>query len=203
MQTFNDSLSAWLRERFPDRAERWVPGEGPRGARVMLIGEAPGEQEALLHRPFVGKAGKNLDELLEAAGLRREEMYVTNAVKFRPTALSPAGRTVNRTPSAAEVEAFLPWLKREIEAISPEWVVTLGNVPLKALLGRAAVIGQLHGTRLPLPGAEERGWLYPVYHPASLIYNRALRPAYEADLARLKALLAEGCSDLPGETPDP
>ena len=88
-----------MREVYPGDDRVLVFGEGPRGARLMLIGEAPGQQEALMGRPFVGKAGKNLDGYIEATGLKREEMYISNTVKFRPTKLSPAGRTVNRTPT--------------------------------------------------------------------------------------------------------
>lgn len=164
-----------------------VHGEGDPGARVMLIGEAPGEQETLLRRPFVGKAGKNLDEFLALAGIDRAQLYVTNTVKYRPTKRSAAGNPVNRPPTREEVNLFLPWLKREIALVQPEVIVTLGNVPLKALLGQKAVIGALHG--------ELQAWenlrVYPMYHPASLIYTRALRPVYEADVRKLADWLKE------------
>ena len=164
-----------------------VHGEGDPGARVMLIGEAPGEQETLKRRPFVGKAGKNLDEFLELAGLDRSQLYVTNTVKFRPTKISPAGNIVNRPPTREEIGLFLPWLKREIALVRPEVIVTLGNVPLKALLGQKAVIGALHGQL-----READGWrIYPIYHPASLIYTPALRPTYAEDLRKLADWLRE------------
>ena len=99
----------------------------------MLIGEAPGEQEALEGRPFVGKAGKNLDGFLKAVGLRRGEIYVTNVVKLRPTRQSAAGRVVNRPPSREEKALFTPWLMREIALVRPGALVTLGNVALQAL----------------------------------------------------------------------
>ena len=160
-------------------------GEGEIGARVMLVGEAPGEQETLMGRPFVGKAGKNLDEFLELAGLERSQLYVTNAVKFRPTKRSAAGRTVNRPPTREEVSLFLPWLRREIELVAPEVIVTLGNVPLRALTGPKAVIGDVHGAFQNADGLR----LYPMYHPASLIYNPALREVYAEDIRRLSAHL--------------
>ena len=107
-------LERLIAELYEGERKILVHGEGAPEARVMLVGEAPGEQETLQGRPFVGKAGKNLNEFLELAGLRREELYVTNAVKFRPTKLSAAGRIVNRPPTREEVQLFLPWLRREI-----------------------------------------------------------------------------------------
>ena len=85
----------------------------------MLVGEAPGEQEALEGRPFVGKAGRNLAGFLEALGLRRSEIYITNVVKVRPTRVSPAGRVVNRPPSREEKALFTPWLMREVAVVRP------------------------------------------------------------------------------------
>jgi DNA polymerase len=151
----------------------------------MLIGEAPGEQEALQGRPFVGRAGKNLDEFISGSGLSRGEMYVTNVIKFRTTRISAAGRIVNRAPTQEEIQLFLPFLKREIALVKPKILVTLGNVPLRALLGPGAVIGEMHGTLLDTP----LGNLFPLYHPASLIYNRALRDAYAEDMRALSELI--------------
>ena len=114
-------------------------------------------------------------------------MYVSNAVKFRPTKISAAGRVVNRPPTREEVKLFLPWLRREIELVSPEVVVTLGNVPLRALAGPKVVIGDVHGQFMELDGAR----LYPMYHPASLIYNPSLRAVYAQDVGRLAEWLKE------------
>ena len=161
-------------------------GEGSIGARLMLIGEAPGEQETLQRRPFVGKAGKNLDEFLELAGLDRSQLYVSNTVKFRPTKISAAGRVVNRPPTREEIGIFLPWLKKEIETVGPEIVVTLGNVPLKALAGVKTVIGDVHGSFIEAEGTR----IYPMYHPASMIYNPSLRTVYADDIRRLSRYLA-------------
>ena len=162
-----------------------VFGEGALSARVMLIGEAPGEQETLQRRPFVGKAGKNLDEFLQLAQLNRSELYVTNTVKFRPTRVSKAGRIVNRPPTKEEIELFRPFLLREIEWVHPEYVVTLGNVPLQTLTNRDTVIGAVHGQVLNAAGF----LLYPMYHPASMIYNPTLREVYRTDVLRLAELL--------------
>jgi len=180
-------LEKLIAEVYEGERKVLVHGEGNTGARVMLIGEAPGEQETLKKRPFVGKAGKNLDEFLELAGLERRELYVSNTVKFRPTKISAAGRVVNRPPTREEVKLFLPWLKREMELVKPEVVVTLGNVPLKALLGNSVVIGDVHGSFRKLDGLR----LYPMYHPASLIYNPSLRTTYAEDIRRLAVWLKE------------
>lgn len=192
LERLAQALEKLVREVYEGEKKVLVHGEGAPGARVMLVGEAPGEQETLERRPFVGKAGKNLDAFLEQAGLIREQLYVTNAVKFRPTKISAAGRVVNRPPTREEVKLFLPWLEREIELVDPELVVTLGNVPLKALLGQRTVIGEVHGRIQQGRGVR----IYPMYHPASLIYNPSLRPVYAEDMQRLSAWLrAEDCLD--------
>lgn len=185
LDRMREELNRLIAELYEGEKKILVHGEGEIGARVMLVGEAPGEQETLQGRPFVGKAGKNLNEFLELAGLERGELYVTNAVKFRPTKRSAAGRTVNRPPTREEVSLFLPWLRREIELVAPEVIVTLGNVPLRALTGPKAVIGDVHGALQDADGLR----LYPMYHPASLIYNPGLREVYAEDIRRLSAYL--------------
>ncbi len=165
-----------------------VFGEGAENPALMMIGEAPGGDEEKQGRPFVGKAGKNLSAFLEVVGLKREEIYISNVVKLRPTKESPkTGKAVNRPPSAEEIAFFLPYLLEEIKAISPKVIVTLGNVPLKAVTGeRKAVIGDYHGK--PTPLADGR-ILFALYHPAAVIYNRALQATYDEDLLALKAFL--------------
>ena len=179
MERFQKDVTAFIRNLYEGERKVLVFGEGRVGAPVMMIGEAPGEQESLQGRPFVGKAGKNLDAFLEQAGLDRGALYVTNTVKFRPTKRSAAGRVVNRPPTQEEVRLFLPWLLKEIELVGPRYVLTLGNVPLKALTGRASVIGEMHGRFTEWNGR----LLFPMYHPASVIYNPALREVYRRDLA--------------------
>jgi uracil-DNA glycosylase len=180
MKKLNQEMAKFFRELYAGEDKVFVFGEGAKKARIMLVGEAPGAQEALLGRPFVGKAGKNLDEFLELSGFKREELYITNTVKLRPTKVSTAGHIINRTPTREEVQLFLPWLKKEIATIKPECVVTMGNTALSALYGKA-VIGQVHGQFLEAEGR----MLYPIYHPASLIYNRSLADTYREDLLRL------------------
>lgn len=174
---------------WPGEDKPLVLGEGKADKpRLMLIGEAPGETEVLKRRPFVGKAGKNLDEFLLLAGLDRAEIFVTNAVKIRPTEIGPTGRTRNRAPNKEELTLFAPWLFKEIKAVRPKALVTLGNVPLKVLAGPRAAIGELHGQWVDsLAGVR----LFALYHPASVIYRRALAPVYEQDVLTLAQALRE------------
>ena len=184
MEKFRASLTAFINGLYEGERKVLVFGEGRVGAPVMMIGEAPGEQETLQGRPFVGKAGRNLDAFLEDAGLDRDALYVTNTVKFRPTKRSAAGRTVNRPPTQEEIRLFLPWLLQEIELVNPVCVITLGNVPLKALTEPGSTVGRLHGQLLEWRGRR----LYPLYHPASVIYNPSLKEAYRDDVLRFAAL---------------
>lgn len=185
LEKLKDEIRAMVKEVYPDREWVLVFGEGPAQARLMLVGEAPGEQEAILGRPFVGKAGKLLDAFIAGTGLTRGEMYVTNTVKFRPSRISKAGRVVNRTPTQEEIAAFLPFLKKEIAQVNPACVVTLGNVPLRALLGEKETIGQAHGQ---LRRQEDRLY-FPMYHPASMIYNPGLKAIFAQDMEKLGQLI--------------
>lgn len=175
----------------PFAAKKLVFGEGKAAPRLMMIGEAPGGDEEKQGRPFVGKAGKNLSAFLERVGLEREEIYISNVVKMRPTKESPkTGKAVNRPPSGEEIAFFLPFLQEEIGIISPEVIVTLGNVPLKAVTGeKSAVIGDYHGRPLPQPSGRT---LFALYHPAAVIYNRALQAVYDEDLQALRQFLEQG-----------
>lgn len=182
-EKYKQELRAFIAGVMPGRESALVFGEGPKKPRLMLIGEAPGEQESLQGRPFVGKAGKNLDHFLEIARLDRGEIYISNAVKLRPTKTGKTGRVSNRPPTKSEIALFRPWLIREIEEIAPMTVATLGNVPLQALTGGRETIGQVHGQWIT---AGETGLpLFALYHPASLIYNRSLEPVYERDVRAL------------------
>lgn len=185
MEKLKEEIRAMVKEVYPDREWVLVFGEGPAQARLMLVGEAPGEQEAMLGRPFVGKAGKLLDAFIAGTGLTRGEMYVTNTVKFRPSRISKAGRVVNRTPTQEEIAAFLPFLKKEIAQVNPACVVTLGNVPLRALLGEKETIGQAHGQ---MRRQEDRLY-FPMYHPASMIYNPGLKAIFAQDMEKLGQLI--------------
>ncbi|MBR5288682.1 MAG: uracil-DNA glycosylase [Clostridia bacterium] len=187
MEKLKGELRALIAGVMPGRENALVFGEGPKSPKLMLIGEAPGEQESLQGRPFVGKAGKNLDHFLELAGLAREEIYISNVVKYRPTKTGKTGRISNRPPTREEIALFSPWLLREIEWVSPQMIATLGNVPLKALTDAGATIGQMHGRVIEANQANRP--LFALYHPASLIYNRSLTDVYENDVLLLAKLL--------------
>jgi uracil-DNA glycosylase family 4 len=156
-------------------ATRMVPGEGSPAARLMLVGEAPGATEDELGRPFVGRAGRLLDEALAEAGLARSEVWITNVVKARPPR--------NRDPKPAEVAHWLPWLEAELALIRPAVIVPLGRHAL-AHFAPHAKISDVHGTLL-LTG----GWtLFPLYHPAAALRSRALRETLFADARTLGGL---------------
>ena len=171
---------------------RLVLGEGNPRARLMLVGEAPGRQEEEQGRPFVGQAGKNLDEFLALVEMERGALYIANSVKFRPTKQGASGRLSNRTPTKDEVARFNPWLADEIACVRPLVIASLGNTALGAVLaacgaeGKPPVIGDMHGRPLPLGAGVT---LFPLYHPASIIYRRELKPVYEQDVRALKAYL--------------
>lgn len=189
MEKYKQALRDFLAGVMPGRENALVFGEGPLHPKLMLIGEAPGEQETLMGRPFVGKAGKNLDHFLELAGMRREEIYISNAVKIRPTKTGKTGRISNRPPTKEEIALFRPWLLREIDLVAPQVIATLGNVPLFAVTGdRRLTIGEAHGRVMEAGETGRR--LFALYHPASLIYNRSLEPVYEQDVRALAAWIA-------------
>ena len=152
-QKEREALKALIAGVMPGRENALVFGEGPQNPKLMLIGEAPGEQESLQGRPFVGKAGKNLDHFLELAGLAREEIYISNVVKIRPTKTGSTGRLSNqgfsarsnRPPTKEEIAFFRPWLMAEIARVNPGVIATLGNVPLQAVTDSRLTIGEAHG----------------------------------------------------------
>lgn len=190
MLTLEDMNRRWIGElstalELPEQII--VPGDGLwMEPLLMLIGEAPGEQETLQRRPFVGKAGSILKGFLDVLGLKREEIYISNVVKVRPTKQGPSGRLSNRAPTREEIQSFLPWLMEEIAAVSPKLLVTLGNTPLQALLGEDARIGRMHGR---LTRTAEGKPLYPLYHPAATIYSPELLVDYNRDVLHLKDML--------------
>ncbi len=154
-----------------------VPGEGPEDAKVMIVGEAPGYSEDLQGKPFVGLAGKFLNELLESIGVRREEVFITNVVKCRPPN--------NRPPRVGEIKACMPYLERQIKLINPNVICPLGNSALNSLMGRKS-IGEEHGKVI-----EKEGILYlPLYHPAAALYDNSLRKVLYEDFKALKNLIS-------------
>ena len=174
----NERIKSEAAELWPGK--RLVFGEGGINSAVVMIGEAPGGDEEREGRPFVGKAGKNLSEFLRAANLCREDIYITNVVKLRPSCPSPkTGREINRQPNAEEKNFFIPFLFEEIRIISPRLIVTLGNIALKAVLGEESPgVGCLHGKVIPFGDFK----VFPLYHPAAVIYNQSLKSVYNDDI---------------------
>ncbi len=156
-----------------------VPGEGPQHASLMLIGEAPGAREDAEGRPFVGASGKLLSQLLLAAGISREETFITSVLKCHPPA--------NRDPHTLEIEACKPHLTAQILAVDPLVIVPLGRHALAWLLPDAPPISRCHGIVLHRNGRA----VVPVYHPAAALYRRQLLPVLQADLAVVAGLLSE------------
>ena len=156
-----------------------VPGEGDPRAAIVFVGEAPGATEARTGRPFVGQAGKLLDELLAAAGLDRGDVFITNIVKCRPPK--------NRNPKPEEIAVCAPYLDRQLESITPRIICCLGNFSTRYIMekygfaDRVEGVSRIHG-RLFDTGSI---LIMPLYHPAAAIYNRKLRPELEQDFRRL------------------
>lgn len=177
------------KEKF--REKEIVLGEGNIDSEVILIGEAPGKDEVRLSRPFVGMAGKNLDEFLDLSGINRDSIYITNAIKYRLSKVNPkSGNVVNRPATKADIMENAGFLHREIRIINPRYIVTLGNVPLKSVTGDFnASIGSVHGEKNSVEIMGEEYILFPLYHPASIIYNRELKSVYIEDLSKLRALI--------------
>ena len=177
-----------------ERATQTVFGEGPTGARVMVVGEQPGDQEDREGRPFVGHAGRLLDAALDEAGIDRDDIYVTNAVKHFKWKPDRGGkRRIHDKPIWTEVGACLPWLHSELALVKPEVVVCLGATAAQALLGRSARFGELRG-RL-LTGQLDAAILVTA-HPSSVLRARddaraAAREALVADLAVVGELLSD------------
>ncbi len=161
------------------KRNRIVFGEGDPHARLMFVGEAPGKDEDRTGRPFVGQAGKLLDGMIEALGLRRGEVYIANVVKCRPPG--------NRDPKEAEKAACAPFLDRQIELIAPRVLVALGKPAAQRLTGSTGPIGSLRGRWLTYRGIP----LLATYHPAYLLRNPKGKRAVWEDLKLVKRRLEE------------
>lgn len=155
-----------------------VPGEGNPNSPVVFVGEAPGFHEDQQGRPFVGQAGKLLDELLAAAGLARNEVFIANVLKCRPPG--------NRDPLPGEIEACAGHLAAQLEAIDPAVIVTLGRYSLQRFLPGAS-ISRVHGQRFSRDGLT----VVPMYHPAAALHQGSLRSVIEEDFRHLPDYLKE------------
>jgi DNA polymerase len=158
-------------------AKNSVFGEGQANASIMFIGEAPGAHEDIQGKPFIGKAGQLLTELLNTVGIKREEVFITNVLKHRPPN--------NRDPTTPEVLACRPFLEQQISIINPEIIVPLGNHALEFVTGEKG-ISNLRGKIITKEIAGKTRKIIPTFHPAALMYNRTLRPTSEKDFELIK-----------------
>ena len=180
LDTLREQVAACHKCPLADGRTQTVFGDGNPNARVMFVGEAPGKNEDLQGVPFVGKAGQNLNALLEIAGLAREDVFIANVLKCRPPG--------NRDPRPEEIELCTPFLREQTRTIDPEFIVTLGNFATKFILKTDVGITRLHGT-LQTAG---RFKVFPIYHPAAAIYDHSKWEALENDFATLGRLLNQG-----------
>lgn len=155
-----------------------VPGEGQLAARIMFVGEAPGRSEDEKGRPFVGAAGRILDDLLEKAGIERSQVFITNVVKCRPPN--------NRVPEDDEAAACRPYLDRQIALIKPRVICILGRTAYSSLLGGSSITAN-RGKIVEKEGQK----YFLTFHPAAAIYNKSLLAALETDLKKLAKEIKE------------
>jgi DNA polymerase len=184
LQAIADEIAVCQRCRLHEGRTRAVPGEGHPSTEVAFVGEGPGFNEDQQGRPFVGAAGQVLEELLRSMGWRREEVFITNVVKCRPPA--------NRDPEPDEIAACAPFLRRQLEALDPSLVVTLGRHSLDAF--RPGVrISQAHGTVVPAPASSgANGALHlALYHPAAALRSTAIKETLAAEAATIPATLEQ------------
>lgn len=166
-----------------ETATQPVPGHGSASADIVFIGEAPGKREDKLGIPFVGAAGKFLDEMLAEINLKREDIYITNIVKYRPPN--------NRDPLPAEKAACREWLLEELKIISPSLIVFLGRHAMNNFFPDLQ-IGKAHGKLLikPFKGMSTK-YFFPLYHPAAALYDGSMREVLMADFKKIPKILKE------------
>jgi DNA polymerase len=174
----------WIREcacALKSQCTQAVPGDGSAEAEIMFVGEAPGKNEDEQGKPFVGAAGKFLSEMLATINLKREDIYITNVVKYRPPE--------NRDPLPEEIEDCMPWLHGEIAAIQPKVIVTLGRHAMEHFVP-GKKISEVHGHafRRTFDDIGEQVF-YVLYHPAAALYNGSLRQTLIEDFKKLPKVI--------------
>ncbi|MBX4198364.1 uracil-DNA glycosylase [Candidatus Parcubacteria bacterium] len=161
-----------------------VIGEGSHSAEIMFVGEAPGKNEAIQGRPFVGASGKFLNELLKSVGIKREDVYITNIVKDRPPE--------NRDPTPDEIEMYGPFLDRQIDIIQPKVIATLGRFSMVYVMKKFGLdfdiepISKAHGKAYEAKASYGKVQIFPLYHPAVALYNGSMRIVLKKDFEILK-----------------
>ncbi len=179
-----DLKGSALREQRVANKVNPVIGDGSHFAEIMIIGEAPGKNEAIQGRPFVGASGKFLNELLESVGIKREDVYITNIVKDRPPE--------NRDPTPAEIELYGPFLDRQIDIIQPKIIATLGRFSMIYIMKRLKLessiepISKAHGKAYDAEASYGKIQIFPLYHPAVALYNGSMREVLKKDFEILK-----------------
>ncbi len=163
-----------------DGATQLVFADGNPAAEIVFIGEAPGKNEDLKGIPFIGAAGKFLDEMLSTIGLKREDIYITNIVKYRPPE--------NRDPLPEEKKAFWPYLVRQLDVIQPKLVVTLGRHSMEYFLPEQK-ISTIHGEPKRITFGERKQVIMPLFHPAAALYNGGMRQTLLDDFSRIPNIL--------------
>lgn len=163
------------------KKEDIVHGEGNSEAQVMCIGEAPGQQEALQRRPFVGRSGQLLRKTLTEIGLPPEKVFISNIVKVRPPE--------NRDPTPEEIEAFRPFLNQEIEIIQPQIIITLGRFSMAKFLPEVKV-SQVHGRLHKVMWEGKNLFVLPMYHPAAALRSGKMMESFLADFQKVPKILA-------------
>ncbi len=162
------------------KAKNLVMGDGNSNADIVLIGEAPGKNEDELGLPFVGAAGKFLNEMLETVGMIRSDIYITNIVKYRPPN--------NRDPLPDEKKAFWPYLVRQLNVIQPKIVVTLGRHSMEYFLPNKK-ISMIHGQPKRITFGNAKLVIVPLYHPAAALYNGSMRATLIEDFKKLPKII--------------
>lgn len=163
-----------------------VIGEGHHDARIMIVGEAPGKNEALTGKPFCGASGRILDALLARIGIGRDRVYITNIVKDRPPE--------NRDPAPDEIALYSPFLDRQIDIIQPKAIATLGRFSMTYIMRKFVpdwneTIGEAHGKEIRVQASYGEIAILPLYHPAATIYNQKLKETFFSDGEKLKKYL--------------
>lgn len=187
MMSKTDQLDAlhtkWLANcmcELKKTATQGVRGDGSADADIVFIGEAPGAKEDKEGRPFIGAAGKFLVEMLASIGMKREDVYITNIVKYRPPE--------NRDPTPDEIAACAPWLEDEIKLIEPKLVVFLGRHSMSHFFPHEK-ISSAHGTLITAPMWGKEQHFLPLYHPAAALYNGSLREVLKVDFKQIPLIL--------------
>lgn len=184
LETIQQELGDCKRCELCETRTTIVFGVGNPHAEVMLIGEAPGKKEDLGAEPFIGAAGKYLNELLAFAGLKREEVYIANVLKCRPPS--------NADPLPSQIETCTPFLREQVKSVSPLILVTLGRFASQFILKTDTGISHLRG-KVHITG---RYSVLPIYHPAAAIYDRAKMPLLQHDFELLKLLIEKRHNEL-------